>query len=150
MWCIDPLLGNDSVNTFPLETTRATTGCLLLGNGSVNMPKTIRDKRRRGFPRGPPRSYITRSSREQLVVAKNWESSVGEEFESVVENWVEFWRWQSKVTKDNGKKGIKLCQEDFMCDLKWQWDCYTSVARTRLVKTVNPSVCVCVCVCVCV
>jgi hypothetical protein len=28
-------------------------------------------------------------------------------FERVVENWVEFWRWQSKVI-----------EEDFMCNLK--------------------------------
>jgi hypothetical protein len=27
---------------------------------------------------------------------------------TVVKNWVEFWRWQSKVTKKNGKKGIRL------------------------------------------
>jgi hypothetical protein len=26
------------------------------------------------------------------------------------------------------RKGIKWCKEDFMCDLKWQWDCYKSVA----------------------
>jgi hypothetical protein len=31
-------LGNDSVNTFPREQTRATIGRLLLGNGSVNTP----------------------------------------------------------------------------------------------------------------
>jgi hypothetical protein len=24
----------------------------------------------------------------------------------------------------NGKKGIRLWKEDFMCDSKWQWDCY--------------------------
>jgi hypothetical protein len=35
---IDPLVGNDSVNTFPREPTRAI-GRLLLGNGSVNIPK---------------------------------------------------------------------------------------------------------------
>jgi hypothetical protein len=40
-----------------------------------------------------------------------------------------------------GKKGIRLCKEDFMCDLKWQWDCHNSVARIRLVKTENPSAC---------
>jgi hypothetical protein len=42
----------------------------------------------------------------------------------------------------NGKKGIRLCQEDFTCDLKWQWDCDKSVARIRLVKAENPNVCV--------
>jgi hypothetical protein len=24
----------------------------------------------------------------------------------------------------NGKKGIRRWKEDFMCNLKWQWDCY--------------------------
>jgi hypothetical protein len=31
-----------------------------------------------------------------------------------------------------------LWKEDFMCDLKWQWDCYKSIAKIQLVKT-NPS-----------
>jgi hypothetical protein len=35
-------------------------------------------------------------------------------FDSVVRNWVEFWRWQSKVIEKNGEKGIRLCKEDFM------------------------------------
>jgi hypothetical protein len=26
--------------------------------------------------------------------------------------------------QNNGKKGIRRCKEDFMCGLKWQWDCY--------------------------
>jgi hypothetical protein len=34
---MDPLLGNNRVNTFPLELTLATVGYPLLGNGSVNM-----------------------------------------------------------------------------------------------------------------
>jgi hypothetical protein len=46
--------------------------------------------------------------------------------------------WQ---LENNGKKRIKRCREDFMCNLKWQWDCYKSVVRIRLVKTENPSVC---------
>jgi hypothetical protein len=35
-------------------------------------------------------------------------------------NWVEFWRWQSKVIENNGKKGIRPCKVDFVCDLKLQ------------------------------
>jgi hypothetical protein len=34
-----------------------------------------------------------------------------------VQNWMEFWRWQSKVIERNGKKGIRRRKEDFMCDL---------------------------------
>jgi hypothetical protein len=41
----------------------------------------------------------------------------------------------------NGKKGIILCQEDFVCGLKLRRDCDESVARIRLMKTENPSAC---------
>jgi hypothetical protein len=79
LWRIDPLLGNDLVNTFPREPTRATIERLLLGNGSVNTPEIIRDNRRRCFSGDPPRGYITRSSKGAVVV-RSWESSVEEEF----------------------------------------------------------------------
>jgi hypothetical protein len=39
---------------------------------------------------------------------------------------------------NDGKKAIRQCKEDFMCDLKCQWDCHKSVARIRLVTTENP------------
>jgi hypothetical protein len=61
-YSIDPLLGNDSVNTFQRDRTRAKIG-LLLDNRSANTPKTIRHNRKRCFPRGPHRGYITRSSK---------------------------------------------------------------------------------------
>jgi hypothetical protein len=32
------IVSNDLVKTFPRTQTRATIGCLLLGNGSVNTP----------------------------------------------------------------------------------------------------------------
>jgi hypothetical protein len=38
LWRIDPLLGNDSVNALPRESTRATIGRPLQSNGSVNKP----------------------------------------------------------------------------------------------------------------
>jgi hypothetical protein len=63
LWSIDLLLGNDSINTSPLEPRRAKIGRLLLGKGAVNAPKTIRDNRRRCFPWGPPWGYITSISR---------------------------------------------------------------------------------------
>jgi hypothetical protein len=63
LWRIDPLLGNDSVNTFPWESTHETIGRVLLGNGSVNTPKTIRDNRGRCFPWDPLRGYVTKSSK---------------------------------------------------------------------------------------
>jgi hypothetical protein len=40
---IDPLLGNDSVNTFPHKQTRATIGRPLLGNGSVKQASLTRE-----------------------------------------------------------------------------------------------------------
>jgi hypothetical protein len=46
--------------------------------------------------------------------------------------------WQ---LQNSGKKGIRVCKKDFMCGLKWQWDCDNSVARIRLVNTENPSAC---------
>jgi hypothetical protein len=87
MWRIDPLLDNYSVNIFPREPTRATIGRLLLGNGSVNTLKTMRDNRRRYFPWDPPWGYIARSSKGALdccrelgqvlvmAVEGNWEKN---------------------------------------------------------------------------
>jgi hypothetical protein len=45
------------------------------------------------------------------------------------------------MIENNGKKGIRLCKEDFMCDLKLQWDCHESIARIQLVKTEDTSGC---------
>jgi hypothetical protein len=47
--------------------------------------------------------------------------------------------WQ---LQNNGKKGIRLWQEDLACGFELQWDCYKSVARIRLVKTENYSACI--------
>jgi hypothetical protein len=93
------LLGNDSVNTFTREPTRATIGRLLIGNGSINTPKTVRDYRRRCFPSGPPRGYIPGSyllpEYERVQLMKGSFELV------VVKNLVEFWRWQSKMIEKN-------------------------------------------------
>jgi hypothetical protein len=110
------LLGNNLVNIFPREPTRATIGRLLLGNGSVNTPKTIRDNRRRCFPWGPPRVYITRSSKGAEVVVRSWETSVEEEI-----IWSVIGSSSGDVSRRwlrrNVKKWIRLCEEEFICDL---------------------------------
>jgi hypothetical protein len=49
---------------------------------------------------------------------------------------------RNQQLQNNGKKGIRRCKEDFIGDLKWQWDCCNSVARIRPVKAENPSACV--------
>jgi hypothetical protein len=97
-WRTNPLLGNDSVKTFPREPTCAKIGRLLLGYGSLHTPKTKRDNRKRCFPWGPsqdewevPRKQLSEVERVQLK--KNSFESI------VVENLVELQRWQSKVTE---------------------------------------------------
>jgi hypothetical protein len=53
--------------------------------------------------------------------------------ESSVRNW---------QLKNNVKKGFRPWKEDSVCDFKWQWDCFKSVSRIRLVKTENLRACV--------
>jgi hypothetical protein len=78
---INSLLGNDLVNTFPREQTHATVGRLLLGNGSVNTSKIIRDNIWRWFTLDLPQGYIGWSSKGAVSYQK----------------FRKFWRWQSKV-----------------------------------------------------
>jgi hypothetical protein len=47
---------------------------------------------------------------------------------------------RESTLEGDSKKGIRLCQEDFVCELKLG-ETDKSVARIRLVKTENPSVC---------
>jgi hypothetical protein len=98
LWRINQLLGNDSVNTFPRELTCAKLRRLLLENGSVNTPKTMRGDRRRCLPWGASRGYITGSSKVAVNCQKlrefNWRRV---HLSRVVKDWVEFWGWQSKV-----------------------------------------------------
>jgi hypothetical protein len=116
----------------------------LLGNGSVNTPKTIRDNRTRCFPWGPPRGYITRSSKGavscfQKLREFSWRTVHLSELlsRSVSSSRDGNQRWLRR----NSKEGIRLWKEDFICDLKLHWNC-KSIVRIRLVKTENPSACV--------
>jgi hypothetical protein len=86
------VLGNDSVNTFPPEPTRATIGRLLLQNDSVNTP---RQQKRLCFLCAPCQLVIKKCS-----VA--WQYRIVD----VIENWVEFWRWQSKVIEEMARKEL--------------------------------------------
>jgi hypothetical protein len=145
LWRIDPLLGNDSVNTFPPKANAHNNRCLLLGSGSVNTPETIRDNRRRCFPWGPCKVVINNNSIEQHRVSCQELSRVSRCQPARIwaweqRNWNESSRnWQ---LQNNDKKAIRLWKENFVCGLKWQEDGYKSVARVRLMKTENPSACV--------
>jgi hypothetical protein len=110
----------------------------LLCTGALNTPKSIRDKRRRCFTWSPCKVVTKKNSTEQPRVqsqvprsqpARIWTS-----------NWTDssLRNWQ---LQNNDTKGIRLRKEDSMCDLKWQWYCYKSVAWIRLVKTEKPSAC---------
>jgi hypothetical protein len=59
----------------------------------------------------------------------------------VVNDWVEFWRWQSNAFEKNGKEelGGKKITSYVVCS---DSESYKSVIRVWLVKTENPSVCV--------
>jgi hypothetical protein len=83
----------------PAVATPATKGRPLLGNGSVNKPC---QQQRGCFLRGPCRGVIKgqRRSLERVVV----------------ENWVQFWRLQSKITEKKWQERELGGAE--MCDLK--------------------------------
>jgi hypothetical protein len=138
LWCIDPLVGNDSVNTFPREPTPTTIVRLLLNNGSVNTPKTIRNNRKRCFLWGTPRRYITGSSKRAVSCQKlrefSWRTV---DLSELLLRTGSSRRWLRR----NDKELIRLWKEDFMCNLKSQWHGYNSVARVWLVKTENRSAC---------
>jgi hypothetical protein len=118
--------------------------------GAVNAPKTVRDSRRRCFPWGPCKVVVKTNSVEQHraksrvsgrqpagIWAWNWT-------ESNLRNW---------QLQNNGKKGIRLRKEDFMCDSKLQWDWYNYCIEIRCQDTTSedwePLCCVTVNVKVC-
>jgi hypothetical protein len=144
LWRIDQLLGNYSVNIFPREPTRAKIGRLLIGNGLVNTPKTIRDNRKRCFLWGPPWGNITGSSMGTVSCQNLGEFSWRRRFHSskLSRSGSSSYDDSRRRLRRNGKKGISMWKEEYMCDLKLQWDGYKSVARIWLVKTENPSACV--------
>jgi hypothetical protein len=104
LWRIDPLLGNDSVNTFPRKRTHATIWRPLLRNGSVNKLQQYRDC---AF-------CVVRA--EVLWRGKEGRMS----YRELGRVWDGSRRW----LRSNCTRWIRLCKEDIMCDLKWQWDCY--------------------------
>jgi hypothetical protein len=91
--------------------------------------------RRRCFPWGPPRGYITGSSKGAVGCCQklrefSWRRvHVSELLGRVLEMAVES-NWEEMVRKELG--GAK---KTYMWDLKLQWDCDKSVARILLMKT---------------
>jgi hypothetical protein len=76
------------------------------------------------FSVGLPRGYITR-------ITGQLESELRESLEMAVED-----DWEEMARKESG------CGKTSLCVLLWQWHCYKSTARIRLVKKENPTVCV--------
>jgi hypothetical protein len=114
LWHVNQLVSNDSINTFPHKCTGAIEWPLL-GKGPVNTPPY-----NRGFC---------------VVSASGYKEEVFGRTEWVVEKWrvefrdaslpgyelgIELSRAFEIDSCRNGKKGIRRCKEDFMCELKWQ------------------------------
>jgi hypothetical protein len=105
LWRVYPLLGNDSVNTH--QTIEGLFSMWyapwpLLCNCAVNTSKTIRDSRGCVF-RGVCAKWCEES---RFGTPACQDMSLG----AKELNWVD----------KNGKKGIRRCKVDFMCDSKWQ------------------------------
>jgi hypothetical protein len=128
LWRAYPIRGNRSVNTF-LQQTVSTIGHPLLGNGPGNMPSW--------------QQKTVFSVESVLGSYKRAQSEDRTEYITVVgSSWVDLSQVFGIGSCRYGKKGIRLWQEDSMCDLKLKGDGYKSVARIRLVRTENPRACV--------
>jgi hypothetical protein len=119
LWRVYPLLGNDSVNTFPQSvsfnrrtsiTKQRTSKHTSLAIGAVFLCGPCWGLQQNTFRR---RDQIENSSRKWRVEFRD-ASLPGYEYGS---NWIEssLRNWQSQ---DKGKKGLGRWQEDFMCNLK--------------------------------
>jgi hypothetical protein len=130
LWRVYTLLGNGSVNAFQQKQTRGTIGRPLLDNGPVNTHsrqyKTVFSvgSVQSGYKCSAEQRSSRRSTTEYRTEVERTGSSSGDGGR----------RWLRR----NDMKGIRMCQEDFTCDLKLQWDCDN---RRRLVKTENVSAC---------
>jgi hypothetical protein len=106
LWRIYPLLGSASINTFPRKSTRATIGRPLLGNGSINKPY----EQYMGDVFCVVRAGgLSRDREGRLRELSRIGSSSGDGSR----------RW----LRTSSEKLTRLCKEDFMCALKWHWDC---------------------------
>jgi hypothetical protein len=116
-WAPEGGLDTKTTKTDWLTVSRNVTLTLTVKQNISGQNRSSREKVSRVSRRRPARIW----ARDQ----RNWT-------ESSVRNW---------QLQNNGKKEIRLWKEDFMCDMKWQWDCYKSVARIRLVKNKNSLAC---------
>jgi hypothetical protein len=130
LWRVYSLLGNNFVKKSARSIYASTIGRLFsmwsaprpfLCNVAVNTLKTIRDKRMWCFLHGPCKLVIKRDKLRPFEMLACQDMSLGAEELNRADN--------------NSKK-------DFLCDSKWLWDCYKSVAGIRLLKTKNRSACV--------
>jgi hypothetical protein len=125
------LLGNGSVTTFPWKQMHATIEewCFLWSAARHCITRLCS---------GVLCGSIMRLYNEDLMQLES-ELSWVLDLAVAAENWDS---QQSRRLRIMAWKELD-CAKKTSCVLQWQWDCYKSIARIRLVKTENPSVCVC-------
>jgi hypothetical protein len=124
LWYIDPLIGNDSVNTYRAKHASTIERLFsvwsasqpLLRSGAVNTPKTTRDNRRRYFPWGLYKVVIKKNSVEQQRV----ESRVSRRQPAWIWAWEQRnWTWSSRRNwqlQNNRKKKLG-CEKKISCGI---------------------------------